>query len=74
VVLGAVSQNGLALKDCSAGMRNDKDIVLAAVQNCGSAIEFASEAQRDDADVVIAACKCRNSAKCPSLFFMYEKG
>jgi hypothetical protein len=72
-VLGAVSQNGLALKDCSEGMRNDKDIVLAAVQNCGSAIEFASEAQRDDVDVVIAACKCRNSAKCPSLFLMYEQ-
>ena len=56
-ILTAVKQDGMALEDASARLRDDKDIVLSAVRQKGWALEYASERLKDDKEVVLTVVK-----------------
>ena len=45
----------MSLKEASAELQDDRDVVLAAVKQNGKALQFASEARRDDKEIVLAA-------------------
>ena len=48
----AVSNDGTALYDASAKLRNDKDIVKVAVSNCEYALKYASQELKRDEDIL----------------------
>ncbi len=65
VVLAAVNQNGLALKDAPPSLQNDKEVVLIAVKKNGLALQYASQPLQNDKEVVLVAVSTSGKA----LFF-----
>jgi hypothetical protein len=55
LVLAAVKDYGLSLKQASPALQADKQIVMAAVKNNGMAIDFASPALKKDKEIIKAA-------------------
>ena len=55
LVLAAVKDYGLSLKQASPALQADKQIVMAAVKNNGMAIDFASQALKKDKAIIKAA-------------------
>jgi len=55
MVLAAVKDYGLALKQASPALQADRQVVMAAVKNNGMAIDFASPALKGDKDIRKAA-------------------
>ena len=55
VVLAAVRQNGIMLRDAPDSMKGDKDVVLAAVSNKPDVLKFALNGLNQDKDCLIAA-------------------
>ncbi len=55
VLLENISKDGLALKDYSFNLNDDKEVVLAAVNNNGNALQYASKSLQSDTAVVLAA-------------------
>ena len=54
-VLAEVTEDGYTLKDASAEMKNDKEVVMAAVAQDGWALKYASTELKNDKEVVMAA-------------------
>ena len=55
LVLAAVKDYGLALKQATPELQNNRQIVMAAVKNNGMAIDFASPALQKDKVIMKAA-------------------
>jgi hypothetical protein len=55
LVLAAVKDYGLSLKQASPALQADKEIVMAAVKNNGMAIDFASPVLKKDKAIIKAA-------------------
>ena len=55
LVLAAVKDYGLALKQASPALQNNRQIVMAAVKNNGMAIDYASPALQKDKAIMKAA-------------------
>ena len=55
LVLAAVKDYGLALKQATPELQNNRQIVMAAVKNNGMAIDFASPALQKDKEIMKAA-------------------
>jgi hypothetical protein len=47
-VIAAIQQNGWALRDASAELRNDRKIVIAAIQQNRRAFQYASADLKND--------------------------
>ena len=55
LVLAAVKDYGLALKQASPALQNNRQIVMAAVKNNGMAIDYASPSLQKDKAIMKAA-------------------
>lgn len=55
LVLAAVKDYGLALKQATTALQADRQIVMAAVKNNGMAIDFASPALQKDKEIMKAS-------------------
>ncbi|MDX2346367.1 MAG: DUF4116 domain-containing protein [Legionella sp.] len=60
--LFSVLSNGLALKNLSKTLKNDKEIVLSAVKQTGLALQYASDELKADRKTVFSAVKNTASA------------
>ena len=56
-VLEAVKQNGYALLNASAALKDDREIVLEAVKQNGEVLTYASAALKEDREIVLEAVK-----------------
>jgi len=54
LLIEELSQDGFVLKDASAKLRNDKDVVIAAVKQDGDVLQYVSAKFKNDKDLVLA--------------------
>ena len=72
LVLAAVKDYGLALKQASPALQNNRQIVMAAVKNNGMAIDYASPSLQKD-KAIMKAAKAQEQAV-DAMTKKYKKG
>lgn len=73
LVLAAVKDYGLALKQASPALQNNRQIVMAAVKNNGMAIDYASPSLQKD-KAIMKAAKAQEQGLEDAMTKKYKKG